>query len=89
MLQVYYVELSEDLEGHYIRFEATDILMVRRYLEVKYLIDETESGHFFWGLPWKTILDHDEFSRLRTHRVTINARCGPLERQEQDASNEG
>lgn len=68
----FYVSLVKDLLGYYIEFEADSKETVRKYLEYEYYDKGT------WKLPWCSVYDAQEFEQLRTHRVSIKAKCGVL-----------
>lgn len=76
-MKIYYVSLTRDLIGCYLKFKAESELAVRQYLFENYKCDEV------WKLPWCSIYDvpPDDGDFF------INAKCGALYEEKNTETN--
>lgn len=79
VMKTFYVSLTRDLLGCYLKYEAASEDALRRYLQKEYLAghipDDIWSGT--WKLPWCSI--YPEIPEIdRGIAIVIKAQCSPI-----------
>lgn len=72
-MNTFYVSLTKDLLGFYLRFRAESSDAVRLYLQHTYFRNDT------WTLPWCAVYTQKQLDESKVPTpLIINARCGDL-----------